>query len=261
MSPRLQFAIDAAYRGGKSTLAHFQTGAAVTIKSDSSPVTVADLGAERIIRDEIERAFPGESILGEEHGATGNSASRWIIDPIDGTKSFVAGVPTYATLLSYEVNGVPVLGVCYFPGLDEMVYAEVGAGTFWNGRKVSVTSRPELAGSLVASGGPNSMMKHGKQRGFEVISSKALATRTWSDAYGHALVATGRIDAMLDPVVSRWDLSAMKVIVEEAGGMFTDFRGGNPFDKGDFGLEAISSNGLVHQEILELYHSLEEDSR
>jgi fructose-1,6-bisphosphatase/inositol monophosphatase family enzyme len=107
----LQFAIDAAYRGGKSTLAHFQTGAAVTIKSDSSPVTVADLGAERIIRDEIERAFPGESILGEEHGATGNSASRWIIDPIDGTKSFVAGVPTYATLLSYEVNGVPVLGV------------------------------------------------------------------------------------------------------------------------------------------------------
>jgi fructose-1,6-bisphosphatase/inositol monophosphatase family enzyme len=97
MSPRLQFAIDAAYRGGKSTLAHFQTGAAVTIKSDSSPVTVADLGAERIIRDEIERSFPGESILGEEHGATGNSASRWIIDPIDGTKSFVAGVPTYAT--------------------------------------------------------------------------------------------------------------------------------------------------------------------
>jgi histidinol-phosphatase len=255
MNSRLEFALGAVYKAGKSTLAHFQTGVLYTSKTDDSPVTVADIECEKILRIELAKAFPGEAILGEEQGATGNGADRWIIDPIDGTKSFIAGVPTYATLLSYEERGVPILGVCYFPGLDEMVYASLGEGCYLNGRVCCVSQRERLRGSILACGGPGSMMKYGRWDGFAAMTNVALATRTWSDAYGHALVATGRIDAMIDPVVSRWDVSAIRVIVEEAGGTFTDFAGNDPFKKGDLELEAVSSNGLLHNEILEHYHS------
>lgn len=253
MTSRLRFALDAVRKAGQSTLEHFQSGVAVEYKSDSSPVTVADKNAEAILRAEINRQYPGETILGEEQGLTGTGITRWIIDPIDGTKSFICGVPLYATLLSYEVEGEPILGVSYFPALDEMVYAEKGSGCFMNEKQVSVTSRQSIKGGFLASGGPNSMVKYGRWKAFEEMSAEAIATRTWSDAYGHCLVATGRIDAMIDPIVSRWDLSCIKIIVEEAGGRFTDFEGQNPFDKGDFNLEAISSNGLVHDEILGMY--------
>ncbi len=253
MSSRLSFAIEAARKAGKSTLDHFHRSVVVELKEDQSPVTVADRNAEQILRDEINRVYPGETILGEEQGLTGKGLTRWIIDPIDGTKSFIAGVPLYATLLSYEVQGVPELGVAYFPALDEMVFASKGMGCFLDGNPVGVTKRNEVKGSFLACGGPNSMVKHGRWEGFEELSKTAMATRTWSDAYGHCLVATGRIDAMIDPVVSRWDLSAIRVIIEEAGGKFTDFKGGDPFDIGDFGLEAISSNGAIHDTILAVY--------
>lgn len=255
MSPRLSFALDAARKAGDSTLVHFRNRVGWELKGDSSPVTVADREAEQILRDEIDSAFPGESILGEEQGLTGTGSSRWIIDPIDGTKSFVAGVPLYATLLAYEVNGVPEIGVCYFPALGEILYAERGGGAFFNGSPCAVSSRSTVSGSILACGGPTSMIKFGRWDGFARLSTSALTSRTWSDAYGHALVATGRVDAMLDPVVSRWDLSAIRVIIEEAGGKFTDFAGGDPFVKGDFELEAVSSNGLIHAEVLEAFRS------
>lgn len=253
MTPRLRFALDAVRKAGQSTLEHFRSGVVVEYKSDASPVTIADKNAEAILRQAINQEFPGETILGEEQGLTGSGTTRWIIDPIDGTKSFICGVPLYATLLSFEVEGEPILGVSYFPALDEMVYAEKGEGCFVNGERATVTNRHTVKGGFLASGGPNSMVKYGRWPAFESMSARAIATRTWSDAYGHCLVATGRIDAMIDPVVSRWDLSAIKIIVEEAGGQFTDFVGGNPFDKGDFNLEAISSNGRIHEEILREY--------
>ncbi len=255
MNPRLKFAIEAARKAGDSTLVHFRNRVGWELKADSSPVTVADREAEQILRDALALSFPGETILGEEQGLTGSGSTRWIIDPIDGTKSFVAGVPLYATLLAYEVEGVPELGVCYFPALGEIVYASRGEGAFFNDVPCRVSLRSSVGGSLLACGGPSSMIKHRRWEGFAALSSTALATRTWSDAYGHALVATGRVDAMIDPVVSRWDLSAIRVIVEEAGGRFTDFSGCDPFSRGDFGLEAISSNGLVHEEILGVYGS------
>jgi histidinol-phosphatase len=251
VSPRLRFAIDAVRKAGQSTLEHFQSGVAVEYKSDSSPVTIADKNAEAILREAINQEFPGETILGEEQGLTGTGNTRWIIDPIDGTKSFICGVPLYATLLSYEEEGEPILGVAYFPALDEIIYAELGSGCFMNDRQVHVTSRKTTTGGFLACGGPNSMVKHGRWAGFEQLSAHAVATRTWSDAYGHCLV--GRVDAMIDPIVSRWDLSAIKVIVEEAGGRFTDFKGNNPLLNGDFELEAISSNGYVHDELLKVY--------
>jgi histidinol-phosphatase len=255
VSPRLRFALDAVRKAGDSTLEHFQKGVAVELKSDHSPVTIADKNAEAILRAEIEREYPGDAILGEEQGLTGSGNTRWIIDPIDGTKSFVCGVPLYATLLSYEVEGVPELGIAYFPALNEMVYAERGSGCFFNDKPARVTTRTSTVDGFLACGGPNSMVKYGRWKGFEELSKQALATRTWSDAYGHCLVATGRVDAMIDPIVSRWDLSAIRIIIEEAGGRFTDFIGGDPFIKGDFGLEAISSNGLIHDEILKVYRA------
>jgi histidinol phosphatase-like enzyme (inositol monophosphatase family) len=250
MTPRLEFAIQAVRAAGDSTLAHFRNRVGWELKGDSSPVTVADQEAEQLLRDALAKEFPGEAILGEEQGLTGEGTTRWIIDPIDGTKSFVSGVPLYATLLAYEVDGVPELGVCYFPALGEILYAERGAGAFFNGEPCKVSERGSVAGSILACGGPLSMIKHNRWNGFAKLSETTLSSRTWSDAYGHALVATGRVDAMLDPVVSRWDLSAIRVIIEEAGGKFSDFSGGDPFERGDFGLEAVSSNGLIHSEVL-----------
>ena len=248
MSPRLAFAIDAAYRAGRSTLAHFQTGAAVEIKSDASPVTVADRAAERLIREAIAANYPHEAILGEEEGASGHGDDRWVVDPIDGTKSFVAGVPLYATLLAYEQGGVPTVGVCYFPALDELLYAEKGHGAFLNGRPIRTRITPTETGSILCCGGIANLQARGKLQSLLTLAEKALALRTWCDAYGHALVASGRVDAMIDPVLKRWDIAAVEIIVREAGGKFTDFAGNlNPQT------EAISSNGPLHDRLLEAF--------
>jgi len=253
MSPRLAFAVDAAYRAGRSTLAHFQAGVAVEKKADASPVTVADKNAERLIRTLIEAQFPGDAILGEEEGGDTDALDRWVVDPIDGTKSFISGVPLYATLVAYEQDGLPLVGACYFPALDEMFYAERGQGAFLNGRQINVSQTNAVKGGIFSCGGLKSMVNYGRWEGFTAISEEAMATRTWCDAYGHALVACGRIDGMIDPIVNRWDISAVSVIVEEAGGRFTNFKGRNPFEKGNDNLEAVSSNGLVHEEILRAF--------
>jgi histidinol-phosphatase len=248
MSPRLAFALEAAFVAGRSTLGHFNTGVAVESKADSTPVTIADREAERLIRKSIEAKFPGESILGEEEGGDRTGSDRWVIDPIDGTKSFVCGVPLYATLLSYEQDGEPLLGVCYFPALNEMLYAERGTGAYWNGRLCRVSSNSDLASGYISSGSPGSMISYGRWDGFRRLIKATRGTRTWSDAYGHALVATGRVDAMIDPVVNIWDISSMAVIVREAGGTFTDFSGSEKLST-----EAISSNGALHNEILQAF--------
>lgn len=253
MSPRLAFALDAALRAGRSTLAHFQSGIAIETKADASPVTIADKNAERIIREMVDQYYPGEAVLGEEEGATGTSDSRWVIDPIDGTKSFISGVPLYSTLFSYEENGLPILGVVYFPALNELIYAERGSGTFFNGVPCHVRDFPTIAGSTLCCGGHRSMFQHKRWEGFAELAGEALITRSWADAYGHALVATGRADAMFDPIVSRWDLSAVGVIIEEAGGRFTDFSGGPVFARGDYNLEAVSSSGQFHEEALRAF--------
>ena len=252
MSPRLALAIDAAIKAGRSTLALFQTGAPVDFKGDASPVTQADRRAEEILRAEIERAFPGDSVLGEEQGLIGASDDRWVLDPIDGTKSFVAGVPLYSTLVSYEQAGVPVLGVIYFPALDELHYAERGCGAFMNGRPSRVSSKSALAESVVCTAGHKGISRYGFMNGVVQLSEQVMATRTWCDAYGHMLVASGRAEAMLDPIVSRWDISAVIPIVEEAGGQCSGFGGSSALqvihEGGEH--ELVSTNRLLHEEIL-----------
>ncbi len=245
MSPRLATAIDIAYRAGRSTLSRFQTQAHVVYKADETPVTEADRQAERLIREELGRAFPGEPVLGEEEGGDEHAHDRWVLDPIDGTKSFVAGVPLFATLLSYEVDRQPVLGICYFPALDEMLVAERGSGAWFNGRPCHVSSATDPARAIICHAGFKGMAQHGFAAGLGRIAAQTLATRTWCDAYGHALVATGRVEAMIDPVIARWDISAIAVIVEEAGGRFTDTTG-----KPGVGASAVSSNGALHDWLL-----------
>lgn len=243
MSPRLSFAVDAAYKAGRSTLALFQAGAEVMTKSDATPVTEADKGAERMIRQLIAQSYPHEAILGEEEGGDTGAPDRWIIDPIDGTKSFISGVPLYATLLSYEQDAKPNVAVCYFPALGDMLHAEEGQGAFLNGRPIHVSTRDTVNGASLCCGG--SMFRRGNWEKIIGLMEQALTTRTWCDAYGHALVATGRVDAMLDPIVNHWDISAVSLIVREAGGRFTNFAGAD-----ELASNALSTNGWLHDEIL-----------
>lgn len=230
----------------------FETGVDVELKGDSSPVTLADRRAEEIVREELGRRFPGEAILGEEQGLTGEGDDRWVVDPIDGTKSFVCGVPMYATLLSYEEAGEPVLGVCYIPPLDMMFYAERGEGAFLNGRMIRVSERESLEGGVVLTAAFSRLSGMGYAPGYLRVAEKTMATRNWQDAYGHMMVACGRVEAMVDPIVTRWDLSAVVPIVEEAGGRCSriDGRSWAEAIDGDGHLQLMSSNRLVHDELM-----------
>ncbi|MBS1714091.1 MAG: histidinol phosphate phosphatase [Armatimonadetes bacterium] len=225
MTSRLEFAVETAREAGRSTMALFREGRSFGLKSDATPVTEADTGAERLVRQRIAERYPGEAVLGEEEGGEAGSEDRWVVDPIDGTKSFVAGVPLFGTLVAYEVDRRPVIGAAYFPALDETVWAEEGSGCFWNGERCRVKSESDWSRAVVCCGGLASLADQGVLDKLVGLSRRALAVRTWCDAYGHALVATGRADAMVDPKVSRWDVSAMSVIVKEAGGLFHDFKG------------------------------------
>lgn len=231
---------------GDVTLQYFQKGPGVELKANLSPVTVADTEAESLIRDRIAKSFPNHGIFGEEFGKEGDAAARWVIDPIDGTKSFVAGVPLYGGLLSFEEDGKPVVAAMVFPALGLLVSAVLGAGSECNGQPIRVSTRAMLSGSLISCGSHKSMGARGISGTFEAnIASQAMATRTWGDAYGHLLVACGRIDAMVDPVVEHYDISAPWLIVHEAGGRSTNLHG----EEGLWG-EALSSNGLLHSQIV-----------
>jgi histidinol phosphatase-like enzyme (inositol monophosphatase family) len=249
MSPRLAFALNAAFRAGKLTLGYFQNQPETEIKDDQTPVTVADKAAERLIRQEIEAQFPDEGILGEEEGLHHKGDRRWVVDPIDGTKSFVCGVPLYATLLSFEIEEQPQLGVAYFPALDLMLSAEINQGAQANGRPIKVSNQPKIEGGVLACGGHKTMLQQGRMEPFLELAKRALATRTWGDAYGHALVAMGQIDAMVEPKVARWDVSGLALIVREAGGRFTNFKGEDKIEE-----EALTSNGLVHEELVQAFN-------
>ena len=249
MSPELQFAIETAFQAGRSTLAHFQCGAAVDIKQDASPVTVADRAAERLIREQIERKFPAHSILGEEEGETRPGAAfRWILDPIDGTKTFVRGVPFYAVLVGLECEGQPVVGAVNIPATGELLHAARGAGCSWNGRRARVSTVPQLSEALLVCTDAESMARHGRAATYRRMAAATKLQRTWGDAYGYVLVATGRAEVMLDAITSPWDAAALLPVVTEAGGTLTDWRGTPTVHGG----EAIGTNGLVFDELLAL---------
>lgn len=242
----LDFAVDAAWQAGRITLGHFQTGVAVETKQDDSPVTIADKNAELRLREMIKDAYPDDGIIGEEHGEEeGTSGRRWIIDPIDGTKAFVAGVPLYGTLVGVEIDGVPTIGVCNLPGLNEMTYAAKGLGCWWNGKRCRVSATDRIEDALVIVTEQKSFAKHKPGRS-EALIEKARLVRGWGDCYGYVMVATGRADVMLDPIMAVWDCAALQPILEEAGGTFTDWEG----KPGIWGEEAVATNGVLFDEVM-----------
>ena len=241
----LDVALEAAGEAGRITLSHFQTGGlAVETKSDRSPVTIADRQAEERIVSIVRRHFPAHSILGEESGETvGSEPIQWIIDPIDGTKSFISGVPLYGVMIGVLVEGEPVVGVVHFPALGDTHWAARGLGAYWNGRRSRVSEIATLEEARVLSTDSRRLANDPqKSAAFTELERRAKFVRTWGDCYGHMLVATGRAEIMLDPKMNIWDCAALLPIVVESGGHFTDWRGEPRIDGGD----AISVNAALH---------------
>ena len=249
---RLEFARAIAREAGRLTLRYFQTDdLAVERKHDDSPVTIADRQAEQLLRERIGERFASDGILGEEFPERpGTSGYRWILDPIDGTKSFVRGVPLYGTMVAVERDEQAVIGVVYLPALDESAYAASGQGA-WHARgdaaprRARVSSRGPLSAALICSSDTRSTTA-ARREAYSRLQYSAELSRTWGDCYGYVLVATGRAEVMIDPVMNVWDTAAVAPIVVEAGGTFTDWQG-NPTI---YGGEAIATNGRVLEEVL-----------
>ena len=239
-------AVALAHLAGELTLRYFRSAdLQVDLKGDGTPVTAADQGAERLLRDELAGRYPDDAILGEEEPeSSGRSGRRWIIDPIDGTKAFTHGVPLYSNLLALEDEHGIAIGVINLPALGETVYAGRGLGCFSNGAPASVSSRSGLEGAYLTSSG------YGSWTDATLLAAKhaGIELRTWGDGYGYALVATGRAEAMLDPAAELYDLAPMPVILAEAGGTFTDVDGQPGPGRGS----GLATNGLIHDELLAL---------
>lgn len=246
LSHLLEFAVDIAFRAGRITLAHFQNSVDVEWKADASPVTAADRVAETLMRERIEAAFPADGIIGEEFGALRPEAERrWILDPIDGTRSFVRGVPLYGTLVALESGRHPVLGVIHLPALGETVWAADGLGCWWNGRRARVSPTATIGEALIVSSDAENSGRYGFGDGWDRVREAAGLCRTWGDCYGYALVATGRAEAMIDPVLSVWDAAPILPVVREAGGVVSALTGEPTHDAGSL----IATNAALAEEI------------
>lgn len=227
---------------------HFQSGFLVEYKADESPVTLADRQVETFVRDQIANQFPGHGILGEEEGECGSSEWRWVIDPIDGTRSFVCGVPLFSTLLSLELHGEPVIAGVSLPALGELFHAKKGGGAFRNGNPIRVAAEVPMERATLCHGSFKSLRKYGRMPGIERLSDRAAVLRNWGDGYGYCLVASGQTHAMIDPVVAPYDISAPSLLIKEAGGVWSDFSG---VDR--LATEAIATTPSLQREILEVF--------
>jgi histidinol phosphatase-like enzyme (inositol monophosphatase family) len=253
LDARLELAIAAARRAGQLTLQYFRSDRyVVERKDDDSPVTIADRQAEQALRHDIESAFPHDAIVGEEFGhREGTSGFRWILDPIDGTTAFVSGVPLYGTLVGVDYQQRSILGVIFIPALDECVYASEGCGAWYvqgaePPQAARVSSCESLADGLFVTSQIDLYERRDAWQVFHELQRRAYITRTWGDCYGYLLVATGRAEVMVDPVMSVWDAAALQPILEEAGGSFTDWRGNRTIYHG----EGIGTNRRVLEEVL-----------
>ncbi len=253
---RLEVALAAAHRAGEKTLEYFaDPKLAVETKRDGSVVTAADRETELVLRADIADAFPGDAILGEEHDdKVGTTGWRWIIDPIDGTKSFVHGVPLYGTLVAVENQSADMVevGVIHMPALDETVWAARGGGAWHSlpGERAEVVRAlvsdvHDLSDAMVLATAWDYFIEQQCADIWLEVVARAGATRGWSDCYAHLLVATGRAEAVIEPELNPWDIAPMLPIMAEAGGMCTDFAGVASAFTGN----GIASNGHVHEAI------------
>ena len=247
MNADLELALEMADAADVITMRHFRdVDLVVETKADRTPVSNADREVEAMIRERLAVHRPGDAVVGEEQGSSGTSARRWIIDPVDGTRNYVRGIPVFATLLALEVDGEMTVGVASAPALQARWWASRGEGAFNNDRRLAVSRVSALADATVCHAHLDAWRETGRWQHLEIVVSRAYQPRGFGDFWQHMLVAEGVADAALEPVVSLWDVAAVQVIVEEAGGRFTDLNGARTPDGGT----AISSNGLVHGELL-----------
>lgn len=245
-SARAALGVELARSAGEIARRWFNTSAlAIESKPDGSPVTQADREIEQFIRAEVAEHYPDDSFLGEEFGeTTGASQYRWIVDPIDGTKSFVHGVPLYANLIALEEDSTIVAGVINLPSADVLMHAARGKGCWKNGKQVHVSDKAELDGAYVMA----TWLEDWHPDSIVDLQSAGATIRTWGDAYGYMMVASGQAEAIVDYTTQAYDLAPMPVIIEEAGGMFTSLDGARDFNGGN----GIASNGAVHDSVLKI---------
>ena len=226
LSLLLEATQELARRAGGVALRHFRSALTVEAKTDGSPVTIADRSAEETAREWITRRFPADGILGEEFGAHLPAAKRrWIIDPVDGTKTFVRGVPLWGTLIAVCEDENVLAGAAFFPAVDEMVGAAPGLGCWWNGTRSHVSNVAALEDATVLTTDERFKRTPDRAAGWQRLSTAAAISRTWGDCYGYLLVATGRAEVMVDGSAAPWDAAALLPVISEAGGVFTDWNG------------------------------------
>jgi len=264
MATDLEFAAGLADIADELSLARFgASDLQVETKPDLSPVTEADRAIEQALRERIAAERPGDSVLGEEQGASGKAGRRWILDPIDGTRNYSRGIPIFATLIALEVEGEVELGLVSAPALGRRWWAERGKGAYRSDGAISVSAVEKLEDATVSIGWGRKMKVskiarlEGAVVSFELsegiermapLAARAWHTRSFGDFWQHMLVAEGSVEAAIDPAVKIWDCAPLKIIVEEAGGKFTDLAGRAVIDGGS----GVSTNGLLHAEVLAL---------
>lgn len=239
MSPDLELALRLADAADAISLPLFRTGLAVERKPDTTPVTEADRAVELELRRLLAEARPRDAVLGEEQGgASGESGQRWVLDPIDGTRNYTRGIPVWATLVALEDEGRLTLGVVSAPALGRRWWAERGAGAYADGQPISVSAVDRIE---------DAVLSFALEDGLPEIAQRAWHARGFGDFWSHMLVAEGAVDGAFETTgVAEWDLAAVQVVVEEAGGRFSDLAGAARIDSGT----ALTSNGLLHDRLL-----------
>jgi len=227
---------------------YFRTGVSVESKKDSSPVTIADKQAEELMRESIMKNYPAHGILGEEFGSVNPEAEyQWILDPIDGTKSFICGAITFGTLIALVKNNEPILGVINQPILNEFLIGD-NLETNLNGQKVMVRNCDSLSNAVLLTTDHFNIGKYQNQKNFDELAKKVKYYRHWGDCYGYYLVATGYADIMIDPVMSVWDSMALIPVIKGAGGIITDYQGNNPIK----GNSIVAAGPIIHSEVISI---------
>ncbi|MFN2463653.1 MAG: inositol monophosphatase [Candidatus Dormibacteria bacterium] len=246
-NPDLELALRLADEADAITLRHFRSSELrVSSKADRSPVSNADEEVEEMLRARLGSERPGDVIDGEEFGSGGEGARRWIVDPVDGTRNYVRGIPVYATLIALVVSGEPQVGVVSAPAMAARWWAARGEGAFGKERPMSVSRQEVLSEATVGHGHLDAFRKAELLDRFMVVCDQVYQPRGFGDFWQHMMVASGTLDACVDPIVSPWDVAAVQVIVEEAGGRFTDLAGRRSITGGN----AVSSNGALHDAVL-----------
>jgi myo-inositol-1(or 4)-monophosphatase len=243
------FAKSLADMSGKIIKGHFRTRMSVEWKSDESPVTIADKSAEELMRNSIMRAYPNHGIIGEEFGIHNEKAPyKWVLDPIDGTKSFICGAVTFGTLIALTKNDQPILGVFNQPILNEFLIGD-NENASLSGMKLKVKPKTTLSDSVLLTTDYLDIKKYQDIEKFNLLMQSVKLFRTWGDCYGYYLIATGFADIMVDPIMSVWDSTALIPIIRGAGGVITDYHGNDPVNSDSI---IASCSEELHKEVIKI---------